>query len=77
MVQSVNDLQHYQHQAIAQTISNKVNLRSLSEWVSEWVIIFNGLSGDSGQRGPYTVKCRYKAVFGVQEIDRVIAVTAL
>ena len=28
--------------------------------------------------GPvYTVKCRYNAVFGVQEIDRVIAVTAL
>ena len=26
---------------------------------------------------PYTVKCRYNAVFGVQEIDRVIAVTAL
>ena len=25
----------------------------------------------------YTVKCRYNAVFGVQEIDRVIAVTAL
>ena len=24
-----------------------------------------------------TVKCRYNAVFGVQEIDRVIAVTAL
>ena len=24
-----------------------------------------------------TVKCRYKAVFGVQEIDRAIAVTAL
>ena len=23
----------------------------------------------------YTVKCRYNAVFGVQEIDRVIAVT--
>ena len=29
--------------------------------------------------GPFatTVKCRYNAVFGVQEIDRVIAVTAL
>ena len=27
--------------------------------------------------GRYTVKCRYNAVFGVQEIDRVIAVTAL
>ena len=26
---------------------------------------------------PGTVKCRYNAVFGVQEIDRVIAVTAL
>ena len=25
----------------------------------------------------YTVKCCYNAVFGVQEIDRVIAVTAL
>ena len=25
----------------------------------------------------FTVKCRYNAVFGVQEIDRVIAVTAL
>ena len=25
----------------------------------------------------HTVKCRYNAVFGVQEIDRVIAVTAL
>ena len=25
----------------------------------------------------YTVKCRYNAAFGVQEIDRVIAVTAL
>ena len=25
----------------------------------------------------YTVKCRYNAVSGVQEIDRVIAVTAL
>ena len=25
----------------------------------------------------YTVKCRYNAVFGVQEIDRAIAVTAL
>ena len=25
----------------------------------------------------YTVKCRYNTVFGVQEIDRVIAVTAL
>ena len=25
----------------------------------------------------YAVKCRYNAVFGVQEIDRVIAVTAL
>ena len=24
-----------------------------------------------------TVKCRYNTVFGVQEIDRVIAVTAL
>ena len=27
--------------------------------------------------GISTVKCRYNAVFGVQEIDRVIAVTAL
>ena len=25
----------------------------------------------------YTVKCCYNAVFGVQEIDRIIAVTAL
>ena len=28
-------------------------------------------------REEHTVKCRYNAVFGVQEIDRVIAVTAL
>ena len=28
-------------------------------------------------RQRYTVKCRYHAVLGVQEIDRVIAVTAL
>ena len=28
-------------------------------------------------RAPYTVKCRYNAVFGVQEINRVIVVTAL
>ena len=30
-------------------------------------------------KGPIenTVKCRYNAVFGVQEMDRVIAVTAL
>ena len=28
-------------------------------------------------QSPDTVKCHYNAVFGVQEIDRVIAVTAL
>ena len=28
-------------------------------------------------KNAYTAKCRYNAVFGVQEIDRVIAVTAL
>ena len=26
----------------------------LRQWVSEWVIKFNGLSGDSGQWGPYS-----------------------
>ena len=38
----------------------------------EWVFI-----GPMNHNEPNTVKCRYNAVFGVQEVDRFIAVTAL
>ena len=43
-------------------------------WVRQCLVHFMGLVGIVNVT---TVKCRYNAVFGVQEIDRVIAVTAL
>ena len=33
-------------------------------WVSEWVIKFNGLSGDSGQPGPYS-PCNHSLQIGI------------
>ena len=50
------------HQAIILTNAGLSSMRK--------TLLFNSL-------WPGTVKCRYNAVFGVQEIDRVIAVTAL
>ena len=49
----------------------KVNIKEIDwvNWLSNHMTV--NLTADS------TVKCRYNAVFGVQEIDRVIAVTAL
>ena len=36
----------------------------LRQWVSEWVIKFNGLSGDSGQWGPYKL-CNHSFYIGI------------
>ena len=36
-------------------------------WASEWVIKFNGLSGDSGHRGPYSLykPCNHSLYIGI------------
>ena len=40
-----------------------------SEWVSEWVIKFDGISGDSRQQGPYSP---YKRVILAYTIDLIL-----